>query len=97
MHARPETPQRHPSIVALGRKGTKFADDIELSENARVTDFIPFDDLLHYYSVFITNGGYGEYLSWNISCFSSGVEVNFLFSQVLSNMLLATAHPWPSA
>ena len=28
-------------------------------ENARVVDFIPFDDLLPYCAAFITNGGYG--------------------------------------
>jgi UDP:flavonoid glycosyltransferase YjiC (YdhE family) len=48
-------------VVALGRKGSALPEGTVIPENARVTDFIPFDDLLPHCEVFITNGGYGAF------------------------------------
>ncbi|ELR04963.1 hypothetical protein VC83_02848 [Pseudogymnoascus destructans] len=46
-------------VVALGRRGATLPEETFVPENARVVDFIPFDDLLPYCTAFITNGGYG--------------------------------------
>ena len=48
-------------VVALGRKGVALSPDIKVPTNARVADFIPFDDLLRHSAVFISNGGYGAF------------------------------------
>ena len=48
-------------VVALGRKGATLPAGTEISSNARVLDFIPFDDLFEHASVFVTNGGYGGF------------------------------------
>lgn len=46
-------------IVALGTKGEVLSPSIPIPYNARVIDFLPFDEILPYVKVFITNGGYG--------------------------------------
>jgi len=46
-------------VVALGRKGASLPESVSVPANARVADFIPFDEILPHSSVFITNGGYG--------------------------------------
>ncbi|TVY35425.1 UDP-glucosyltransferase [Lachnellula subtilissima] len=48
-------------IVALGKKGASLPEDVPIPANARVADFIPFDELLPHSSLFITNGGYGAF------------------------------------
>ena len=48
-------------VAALGREGATLPDDFKLPSNARVGDFIPFDELLPYADVFVTNGGYGGF------------------------------------
>jgi UDP:flavonoid glycosyltransferase YjiC (YdhE family) len=48
-------------VVALGKKGITLPADIAIPPNARVADFIPFDDLLPHCAVFVTNGGYGAF------------------------------------
>lgn len=48
-------------VVALGRRGATLPKGTVVPENARVVDFIPFDDLLPYCAAFITNGGYGSF------------------------------------
>jgi UDP:flavonoid glycosyltransferase YjiC (YdhE family) len=48
-------------VVALGRKGAALPEGTVIPENARVEDFIPFDDLLPHCEVFVTNGGYGAF------------------------------------
>lgn len=48
-------------IVALGRPGTTLPTDVVVPSNCRVADYIPYDDLLPYCSVFITTGGYGSF------------------------------------
>ncbi|KAL2069534.1 hypothetical protein VTL71DRAFT_14213 [Oculimacula yallundae] len=48
-------------IAALGREGASLPADFEIPSNARVADFIPFDDVLALADVFVTNGGYGGF------------------------------------
>ncbi|TGO56301.1 hypothetical protein BOTNAR_0226g00140 [Botryotinia narcissicola] len=48
-------------IAALGVKGASLPDSVTIPKNAYVEDFIPFDDILPYCDVFITNGGYGGF------------------------------------
>jgi len=52
----------HPDIIvvaALGSKGATLPEGTVIPENARVADYIPFDELLPHCAVFVTNGGYG--------------------------------------
>lgn len=48
-------------IAALGVKGASLPADFKIPSNAYVEDFIPFDDILPYCDVFVSNGGYGAY------------------------------------
>lgn len=48
-------------VAALGREGAALPDDFKIPKNARVGDFIPFDELLPFADVFVTNGGYGGF------------------------------------
>ncbi|CZT00493.1 hypothetical protein WAI453_009303 [Rhynchosporium graminicola] len=48
-------------IAALGKKGASLPASTPIPGNARVVDFIPFDDLLPYCAAFVTNGGYGGF------------------------------------
>jgi UDP:flavonoid glycosyltransferase YjiC (YdhE family) len=48
-------------VVALGKKGASLPEGTIVPSNARVADFVPFDDLLPFCSTFITNGGYGAF------------------------------------
>jgi UDP:flavonoid glycosyltransferase YjiC (YdhE family) len=48
-------------VAALGRESAVLPKGSVIPANARVADFIPFDDLLPYTDVFVTNGGYGAY------------------------------------
>ncbi|KAB8303359.1 hypothetical protein EYC80_004791 [Monilinia laxa] len=47
--------------AALGVKGASLPGSFTLPKNAFVEDFIPFDDILPYCDVFVTNGGYGAF------------------------------------
>ena len=46
-------------IVVLGLRGGTLDSNIPIPENVRVSDYIPFDDILPHCSVFVGNGGYG--------------------------------------
>ncbi|RFU24621.1 hypothetical protein B7463_g11712, partial [Scytalidium lignicola] len=46
-------------VVALGRKGLTLPEGTVVPSNVRVEDYILFDEILPYTSVFVTNGGYG--------------------------------------
>ncbi|KAK5992101.1 UDP-glucosyltransferase A1 [Cladobotryum mycophilum] len=46
-------------IAALGVRGATLPEDIEVPENARVVDYIPYDAVLEHADVFISNAGYG--------------------------------------
>ncbi|KAG4439700.1 hypothetical protein IFR05_004837 [Cadophora sp. M221] len=48
-------------VAALGREGAVLPEGFEVPKNARVGDFIPFDELLPFVDVFVTNGGYGGF------------------------------------
>ncbi|QSZ33920.1 hypothetical protein DSL72_005494 [Monilinia vaccinii-corymbosi] len=48
-------------IAALGDKGASLPDSFPIPENTYVEDLIPFDDVLPYCDVFVTNGGYGAF------------------------------------
>ncbi|KAF4633162.1 hypothetical protein G7Y89_g4965 [Cudoniella acicularis] len=51
-----------PSIIliaVLGARNATLPPEIEIPPNVRIADFVPFDDLLLYCDVFVTNGGYG--------------------------------------
>lgn len=49
-------------IVALGKKGGSLPKEVVIPDNARVADWIPFDDLLPHCAAFLSNGGYGGFL-----------------------------------
>jgi UDP:flavonoid glycosyltransferase YjiC (YdhE family) len=46
-------------IAVLGSKGATLPPEIAIGPSVRVAGFIPFDELLPYCDVFVTNGGYG--------------------------------------
>lgn len=46
-------------IAILGRKGARLPDGFEAPNNARVTDYLHYDAVLPYASVWVHNGGYG--------------------------------------
>ncbi|KAH7141836.1 putative UDP-glucuronosyltransferase 2A3 [Dactylonectria macrodidyma] len=46
-------------VVALGKRGATLDSSIHVPENARVADYLPFDDILPLSSVFVGNGAYG--------------------------------------
>lgn len=48
-------------VVAHGRKGASLPTNTTVTANARVADFVPFDEILPHCSAFITNGGYGAF------------------------------------
>ncbi|TVY36016.1 UDP-glucosyltransferase A1 [Lachnellula occidentalis] len=48
-------------VVALGKIGASLPEGVSVPVNARVADFIPFDEMLPHSSLFITNGGYGAF------------------------------------
>ncbi|PON20617.1 hypothetical protein TGAM01_v210491 [Trichoderma gamsii] len=48
-------------IASLGARGSKMPENIELPENARVIDYIPYDLILEHSDIFISNAGYGAF------------------------------------
>ncbi|KAI9640672.1 hypothetical protein NHQ30_010981 [Ciborinia camelliae] len=48
-------------IAALGIRGASLPASVTIPRNAHVADFIPFDDVLPYCDVFVSNGGYGAF------------------------------------
>jgi UDP:flavonoid glycosyltransferase YjiC (YdhE family) len=46
-------------IAILGARNASLPPEVTIPGNVRVADFIPFDDILPYCDVFVTNGGYG--------------------------------------
>ncbi|KAH8800672.1 putative UDP-glucuronosyltransferase 2A3 [Xylogone sp. PMI_703] len=48
-------------IVALGSIGAVLPAAVKVPPCVRVIDFVPFDEVLPYCDVFITNGGYGAF------------------------------------
>ncbi|TDZ30731.1 UDP-glucosyltransferase A1 [Colletotrichum spinosum] len=48
-------------VATLGARGTKLPSEIAVPSNARVVDYIPYDIILEYTDVFISNAGYGTF------------------------------------
>lgn len=48
-------------VVALGVKGASLGDQVKMSPNVKVIDYLPYDLILEVADVFITNGGYGAF------------------------------------
>ncbi|TVY91930.1 UDP-glucosyltransferase A1 [Lachnellula willkommii] len=48
-------------VVALGKKGASLPEGVSVPANARVADYVPFDEMLPHSSLFISNGGYGAF------------------------------------
>lgn len=46
-------------VVALGKRGLSLPEGTVIPANTRVADFIPYDEMLEYTDIFVTNGGYG--------------------------------------
>jgi len=47
-------------VVALGKQGMSLPSDFQVPSNARVADYISYDDVLPYCDLFVTTGGYGS-------------------------------------
>jgi UDP:flavonoid glycosyltransferase YjiC (YdhE family) len=48
-------------VLALGRRGARLSAGTRIPTNARVADYIPYDQLLPHCDVFVTTGGYGAF------------------------------------
>ena len=46
-------------VAALGKKGSTLPEGTVVPHNARVSDWIPYDEMLEHSDVMVTNGGYG--------------------------------------
>jgi UDP:flavonoid glycosyltransferase YjiC (YdhE family) len=46
-------------VAALGKKGSTLPEGMFVPDNARVSDWIPYDEMLEHSDVMVTNGGYG--------------------------------------
>jgi UDP:flavonoid glycosyltransferase YjiC (YdhE family) len=49
-------------VATLGRKGLTLPTDFELPANTRVIDYLDYDAILPYASLFVMNAGYGGFL-----------------------------------
>lgn len=49
-------------VAILGVKGVSLPEDVEVPANARVIDYLSYDAVLPYASVFINNAGYGGFI-----------------------------------
>jgi len=47
-------------VAALGKRGATLPEGTLIPKNIRYADFIPYDEMLRYSDVFVTNGGYGS-------------------------------------
>ncbi|KAK2011987.1 UDP-Glycosyltransferase/glycogen phosphorylase [Colletotrichum eremochloae] len=48
-------------VAVLGAKGAALPEDVTVPANTRVVDFIPYDALLKYADVWVTNAGFGGF------------------------------------
>ncbi|KAK1573862.1 uncharacterized protein LY79DRAFT_396472 [Colletotrichum navitas] len=46
-------------VVALGTRGAQLPSEVMIPPNVRVLDYMPYDTILEYTDVFVSNGGYG--------------------------------------
>lgn len=49
-------------VVALGAKEARLPDGLIIPDNARVTDYFPYENVLQYADVFVSNAGFGGFL-----------------------------------
>ncbi|KAI1344214.1 glycosyltransferase family 1 protein [Xylariaceae sp. FL0016] len=49
-------------IVILGVRGASLPADTQVPKNAKVVDYVPYDALLPFTDVFVTNGGFGSFV-----------------------------------
>ncbi|GAA4326601.1 glycosyltransferase [Mucilaginibacter gynuensis] len=92
-------------IATTGGSGTKELREKYGAENIIVEDFIPFDDIMPYVSVFITNGGYGGTIlsiSYGVPMVCAGVlelknEINARVEHFGLGIDLKTESPTPQA
>jgi UDP:flavonoid glycosyltransferase YjiC (YdhE family) len=49
-------------VATLGRKGLTLPTDFEIPANTRVIDYLDYDAILPYASLFVMNAGYGGFL-----------------------------------
>ncbi|KAH6877284.1 hypothetical protein B0T10DRAFT_190520 [Thelonectria olida] len=49
-------------VAILGHRGTKLDSSVTIPSNVRVVDYLPYDAVLPYASVFVLNAGYGGFL-----------------------------------
>lgn len=47
-------------VAALGKRDATLPEGTLIPKNTRYADFIPYDEMLRYSDVFVTNGGYGS-------------------------------------
>ncbi|KAF6793081.1 udp-glucuronosyl udp-glucosyltransferase [Colletotrichum sojae] len=48
-------------VITLGVHDAKLPPDVDIPPNARVIDYMPYDAILKYTDVFVSNAGYGTY------------------------------------
>ncbi|KAH8896939.1 glycosyltransferase family 1 protein [Thozetella sp. PMI_491] len=49
-------------VALLGAKGAQLADDLAIPANTYVIDYLPYDAILPFSDVFISNAGYGGFI-----------------------------------
>jgi UDP:flavonoid glycosyltransferase YjiC (YdhE family) len=49
------------TIGILGKRGASLSENTVVPINARIADFVPYDAILPFCDVFVTNGGYGSF------------------------------------
>ncbi|KAF4964266.1 hypothetical protein FSARC_7821 [Fusarium sarcochroum] len=49
-------------VAILGTKGAKIEESVKIPSNARVVDYLRYDTILAFASVFVTNAGYGGFI-----------------------------------
>ncbi|KAG5919883.1 hypothetical protein E4U42_006396 [Claviceps africana] len=49
-------------VAILGKRGASLPADVTIPSNAHVIDYLPYQAILPYASVFVSNGGYGGFI-----------------------------------
>lgn len=49
-------------VAILGQRGASLSSEVQIPPNARVVDYLPYDAVLPYASVFVMNAGYGGFI-----------------------------------
>lgn len=48
-------------VVVMGARDARLPEDVPVPSNVRVVDYFPYDAVLEYTDVFVSNGGYGGF------------------------------------